>query len=147
MPRYALALLAALLVACDTGSPKIDLVVSTEHASYEVPSPQGLTPIRLVLENKGRRTLGIGRCGAHLAAYVDRRIESRWQEIGRYAILCLAAYDMSPLHLAPGETVISEPMLLVGSGRYRFRVPYGEVGESAHARLATSNEAIVTLAP
>jgi hypothetical protein len=147
MSRSTLALLPALLLACDLiGSPTIDLVVSTEHSSYEASSLQTLVPIRLVLENKGRATLEIGRCGERLAAYVDRRIGPNWKQILQSGLVCQAAFDMSPLRLAPGNTVITVP-ILVASGRYRFRVPYSRVGERAHARLATSNEAIVTPAP
>ena len=147
MPRSALALLTALLVACDfTGTPGIDLAVATEQSAYQASSPDALTPIRLRLENTGRQPLEIGRCGSHLAAYVDRSRNSQWQEVALVAIFCLAAYDMAPLQLAPGATVVTEPILL-RHGRYRFRVPYGPIGGPADARLAMSNEAIVAPPP
>src|SRR5687767_990733 len=139
MPRPPLALFAALLVACDfTGTPAVDLAASTDHPSYEAASPNAPTPIRLVLENTGREPLEIGRCRAHLSVAVDRLVDSRWQEVAPYATLCLAAYDMSPLQLAPGAIITTDPMF-VGSGRYRFRVPYGPVGGPADAQLAVSN--------
>jgi len=147
MPRRPLALLAALLVACDpTGTPVVDLAVSTDHSSYAAPAPDAPTPIRLVLENTGREPLEIGRCRANLSVSVDRLVDSRWQEVAPYATLCLAAYDMSPLQLAPGAIITTDPMF-VSSGRYRFRVPYGPVAGPADARLAVSNEAVVAPPP
>jgi hypothetical protein len=147
MSRRAIALVVGFLAACDLiGSPATDLVVATDKASYELSPGEVLAPIRLIVTNTSEHSLEIGRCGEHIATYIDQRMNSRWQVVGQLGLVCQANVPMVPLRLAPGATFVSEPMR-VASGRYRFRVLYGRVGGPAHSRIAMSNVTNVSSAP
>lgn len=138
--------LLALLLACNppTG-PGTGLVVATEQPEYPLPPDASLATLEFFVENTGRATLEIPRCGPHLAAFVDGRVDSRWQEVGRYGVICPAIYDMTPLVLAPGERAHSE--ITLAPGIYRLRVPHARSGELAEIRIATSNDFAISGPP
>ena len=138
MYRRPFPLLLPLLLACDSPTrADIGLVVATDQRTYLVPSDSSLATLEFSVENTGRVSLEIPRCGSQLAAFIDGRVGSRWQVVGQHGIICPAIYDMTPLTLAPGERARSS--ITLAPGIYRLRVPHAVAGQSADAHTAASN--------
>jgi hypothetical protein len=138
----ALIALAALVGCTAVLAPDQALSVATERERYTRPAPGERAPVTFEARNGGRQTVYLGRCGSAVSAYVDRLEAKGWAEYARVAIVCQAAYDMSPMALPPAQAV-TPPAIWLGTGLYRLRVPFGLSASGPFERTAISNDFVV----
>jgi hypothetical protein len=138
------ALLSGTLLAGCTAAvaPDHALSVTTDRERYDRAGPGQLASVGFTARNVGKEALYVGRCGPAVAAYVDRHEAGEWVEYLRAAVVCPAAFEMSPIVLAPAESVTPAPLPL-GPGVYRLRVPFAASSETGYDRIAVSNPFVV----
>jgi hypothetical protein len=140
---FVIAIALSALASCTTAlAPDQALSVATERERYARPAPDQLAPVTFEARNDGRETVYLGRCGSAVSAYLDRLEAGGWAEYTRVAVVCQAAYEMSPLALAPAETV-TPPAVWLDAGLYRLRVPFGLSASGPFQRTAISNSFVV----
>jgi hypothetical protein len=140
------ALLIALLLACDSPTrSNVSLVAATDRPTYVLATDSSVATVDLWVENTGRLTLEIPRCGSQLAVFIDGRAGSGWQLLWQRGTICPAIYPMTPLSLAPGERARSP--ITLPSGTYRVRVPHAIAGRPADDHTAASNAFTISDAP
>jgi hypothetical protein len=142
-PRFVALIASAGLASCASVlEPDQTLSVATERERYTRPAPDQLASVTFEARNDGRGTVYLGRCGSAVSAYVDRLEAGGWAEYARLAVVCQAAYEMSPLALPPAEGVTAQAVWL-GAGLYRLRVPFGLSATGPFDRTAISNSFVV----
>lgn len=116
---YAVVLILPL-AACQSISDlrEANLDISTAQTMYTVPS-EGAVEVSFTVTNRGGTSAAVSRCGERVTAALDREEGGAWVQYS--GDFCQAIYRMSPLPLAPGETL--ESVRMVGEpGRYRLRI-------------------------
>jgi hypothetical protein len=110
--------LAAACQQLSTGPEPSAVSVRTEASTFVRDAAFGSAMVPFAVENRGRSTLYLARCGERLLAALDRLESGQWVQHSGDA--CQTVYAMDPRHLAPGATItsvhrVNEP------GRYRLR--------------------------
>lgn len=146
MHRYLLTGLLTVVLACDlfTGTSS-GVNVATDRLAYVLSPDSQVTTVEFTVENTGRATVEIPRCGPHLAVFVDLRVSGYWLERDRFGVICPSIYDMTMLALAPGER--AQSTISLAPGAFRLRVPHTAPGHILDTEYATSNAFTIKDAP
>ena len=137
-PGLALALLSACGLVTEPGGA---LVVATDRARHARASPDSAARVGFTMRNAGFRALYVGRCGPSTSLYVERFSAGLWR-VAESATICPAIYSTVPLELHPGAQH-GPQVLVLRSGRYRLRVPFGATAAEPYAAAAVSKAFVV----
>lgn len=119
--RYGWLVVGSLLVACDdtTGPSDSGLRLSTLEDRLVLPA-QGVVDVSFTITNRGETSAFLSRCGDRIMSAIDRKgSDGSWAQYN--GDMCLAIYDMSPLEIAPGES-LHGMRGLHEVGTYRLRI-------------------------
>ncbi len=105
--------------ACrDPVAPTSSVRVITSRASFDR-GPDGFATVAYTVENAGRETVLVARCGDRLMSALDRWENFRWVQYSGDA--CLAIFLTNPVPLQPGARR-EEKRGIADHGRYRLRI-------------------------
>jgi hypothetical protein len=121
MMRTALGVVVILLGACQWLTEPREAVEVRVVEVFEMIQPEsdgGPWSVEFQVTNNGRRQAYLYRCG-WIGSMVEREQDGVWVQFSGAA--CQTVYDMSPIAIAPGET-LSGTRVVWGPGRYRLRI-------------------------
>jgi hypothetical protein len=114
-----LGALALLAFGCADGTlPLTGVAVTPTAPSFSV---DGWAVYRV--SNVSHETIRLARCGDHVQAGLDRRVNDEWQN--EMAAVCILSFYTPPLELGPGQSVVDSVPVRT-AGVYRVVVGYGQ---------------------
>jgi len=118
--RHARGLALAFVAAgcADSPDPSIEMGASLVIR----PKPDSMATVPYTVSNRGSAAAYVAACGQYPSPGTDRLVGGSWEAY--FGSGCKGTVDMSPILLAPGQTV-SGIWAYDGAGTYRLRVYYG----------------------